>query len=117
MKRHNRGPTLLAALGISIMLAALALHWWRPALYPVEWSVQCIGAAIAFAGFYAMDPTRAKDGGGFLVDAGTKIVAVIRTGKRASDPVVTVTKADDESPAPPPSNPVRFVTGPDDGVL
>ncbi len=100
-RRHSVGPALLAALGIAVMLTGIGLHWWRPDIHhEVEWVPQLIGAAIAFAGFYAMDPSRAKDGGGFLVDAGTRIVGVIRTGQRASDPVVTVTKSDEASSAP-----------------
>lgn len=92
-RKRNVGPTLLAVVGILVMLTGMAFHYWRPDLYPIEWSVQLIGASLAFAGFYAMDSTRAKDGGNFLVDAGTKIIGVIRTGQRATDPVVTVTKS------------------------
>ena len=92
-RKHNVGPTILAALGILVMLAGMAFHFWRPDLYPIEWSVQFIGAAIAFVGFYAMDPTRAKDGGGFLIDAGTRIIAVVRNGRRATDAIVPVPQA------------------------
>lgn len=97
-RRRTLGPTLLAVIGILVMLIGLGLHWWNPAEHRLEWIPQIVGASIAFAGFYGMDPTRAKDGGGFLVSAGTKIIAQIRTGDRATDPVVTVTKA--EVPAP-----------------
>lgn len=109
-RRPRLGPTLLAAVGISVMLTGIALHWWRPDRHTeVEWVPQLIGAAIAFAGFYAMDPRGAKDGGGFLIDAGTKIVGVIRTGKRATDPIVTVTKAVDAPRTPTVELPIAAV--------
>jgi hypothetical protein len=99
-RKRNAGPTLLAVVGILVMLTGMAFHFWRPDLYPLEWSVQLIGAAIAFAGFYAMDSTRAKDGGNFLIDAGTRIVGVIRTGgRRNTDPPV-LTPVTPATPAP-----------------
>src|SRR5687767_6475491 len=91
-RRRPIGPALLATVGIAVMLTGLLLHWWRPDRHELEWIPQLVGAAIAFAGFYAMDPKGAVGGGDFLVSAGTKIIGVVRTGSRASDPVVTVTK-------------------------
>jgi hypothetical protein len=104
-RRHSTGAILLVVIGIAVMLTGMALHWWKPDQYPLEWAVQLIGAAMAFAGFYRMDPDGAKDGGGFLVDAGTKIVGVISTGGRRSTdpPVVTpaaVVPAEPGVPAP-----------------
>ena len=111
-RKHNVGPTLLAAIGILVMLTGLGLHWWFEAhgqTHTLEWIPQFIGAAIAFAGFYAMDPSRAKDGGGFLIDAGTRIVGLIRPGgRRATDPVVVTPAAVapvDELELPPPAAP------------
>lgn len=84
-RRRAIGPALLATVGIVVMLTGIGLHWWRPDRHAeVEWIPQLIGAAIAFAGFYGMDPKGAKDGGAFLVDAGTRIVGVIRPGGRRS---------------------------------
>lgn len=115
-RKHNVGPTILAAIGVLVMLTGLGLHWWRPDRHAIELIPQFIGAAIAFVGFYAMDPSRAKDGGGFLVDAGTKIVGVIRTGKRASDPVVTVTKSVEQPGAPAVEIPIEAIDAPADDI-
>lgn len=102
-RRRQTGPLVLVVIGVSIMLIGIGLHWWYEAhgqKHTLEWIPQFIGAAIAFAGFYGMDPTRAKDGGAFLLDAGTRIVAVIRPGgRRATDPpVVTPTATTAEMP-------------------
>lgn len=101
-RRHAVGAVLLAVIGIAVMLTGMALHFWKPDLYQLEWSVQLIGAAIAFAGFYAMDPKGAKDGGGFLVDAGTRILSVVREGRRATDPIVVKEVPVDPSQQPSP---------------
>jgi hypothetical protein len=127
-RKRNVGPILLAALGVGIMLTGLALHWWKPDIHDLEWIPQLVGAVIAFVGFYAMDPDGALKGGGFIVEAGTKIIAVIRTGNRASDPVVTVTKEVEPSepptvsvalpaPAEPLSNPVQWKDGKEEGTI
>lgn len=108
-RRHSVGPTLLATIGIAVMLIGIGLRWWRPDRYTeIEWVPQLIGAAIAFVGFYAMDPRGAKDGGAFIVDAGTRIVSVIRGGRRATDPPVVTPTAEVPIAAielPPPEQP------------
>jgi hypothetical protein len=95
-RRRAVGPVLLAATGIAVMLTGIGLHWWNPDRHgQIEWIPQLIGAAIAFVGFYGMDPKGAKDGGAFIVDAGTRIVGMIQPGGRRSTdaPVMTPTAA------------------------
>lgn len=109
-KRHRAiGPVLLATLGILVMLTGLGLHWWSEAhgqAHKLEWIPQLIGAAIAFAGFYGMDPKGAKDGGTFILDAGTRIVGAIRPGgRRSTDPPVVTPAAVAVGTAPAPDIP------------
>lgn len=95
-RRRAIGPILLATIGIAVMLTGLALHWWAEArgqAHTLEWIPQFIGAVIAFAGFYRMDPKGAKDGGTFILDAGTRIVGLIQPGGRRSTDTPVVTPA------------------------
>lgn len=108
-RRRQIGPILLATLGVLVMLTGLGLHWWSEAhgvAHKLEWIPQLIGAAIAFVGFYGMDPKGAKDGGAFIIDAGTRIVGAIRPGgRRSTDPPVmtpAVVPTEDEAPLTPP---------------
>lgn len=111
-RRQPFGAILLATLGILVMLIGMALHWWRPDQYALEWGVQGIGAVMAFAGFYDMNPNRAKDGGSFVVDKGLQIWGAVRPGgRRATDPpVITPVAPPDAAPVldemelPPPSS-------------
>lgn len=101
-RRQPLGAILLATIGILVMLTGIGLHWWRPEQHSkVEWIPQLIGAAIAFVGFYGMDPKGAKDGGAFIIDAGTRIVGLVRPGgRRATDPPV-ITPVDTTLPPVP----------------
>jgi hypothetical protein len=90
IEQHQTGAKVLATIGVLILVAGLVLHWWRPDVYRLEMLPIIIGSALAFAGFYAMDPAASKDGGGFFVDQSVKILGAIRLGRRASDPVVAV---------------------------
>lgn len=103
-RRRSLGPVLLATIGIAVMLTGLGLHWWAEAhgqAHRLEWIPQFIGATIAFVGFYSMDPNRAKDGGSFILDAGTRIAGVIRPGGRRSTDAPVVTPALVPAPEPP----------------
>jgi hypothetical protein len=100
-RRRALGPALLATVGILVMLTGIGLHWWNPERHgEIEWIPQLIGAAIAFVGFYGMDPKGAKDGGAFIVDAGTRIFGMVQPGgRRATDPpVVTPVQPVDGTP-------------------
>lgn len=91
-RRRRTGPLILVIIGVSIMLAGIGLHWWyeyRGLAHQLEWVPQLIGASIAFAGFYAMNPTRALGGGGFLVESGVKVLGIIRgNGRRSTDAMI-----------------------------
>jgi hypothetical protein len=110
-RRRAIGPVLLATIGVAVMLTGIGLHWWAEArgqAHTLEWIPQFIGATIAFAGFYRMDPKGAKDGGAFILDAGTRIVGMIQPGGRRSTdaPIVTqpVAVPVDELELPPPAS-------------
>jgi hypothetical protein len=75
--------TSLAVLGLVIVLIELSRYWL--AEHPIHpWPVM-IGGAIAIFGAYLLDPKATRGGTGLVVDRFTKVVAVIRTGRRATD--------------------------------
>jgi hypothetical protein len=103
-KRGSVGLVLMAIVGILVMLGGIGIHWYfesRGQPHKLEWIPQLVGASIAFAAFYAMDAKKAEGAGGFLLNAGVRILAVIRTGKRDDDPVITVSQGPAPSANPP----------------
>jgi hypothetical protein len=87
------GP--LFAAGLLIMAIEYALHVYghfRGSEYRIGMGPIGIGAVLTFIGWFWLNKKDALDGGRFIVDAFTNVVGVIRSGRRASDPVVAVTK-------------------------
>lgn len=88
MTRHvarNLAGTSLALLGLAIVLVELARYWrFDHPIHP--WPV-IIGGSIAVFGAYVLDPKTTQGGGTFIVDQASRIVAVIRTGRRSTDAV------------------------------
>lgn len=88
MTRHiarNVAGTLLALLGLVIVLVELSRYWLID--HPIHpWPV-IIGGSIAVFGAYVLDPKTTQGGGTFIVDQASRIVAVIRTGRRSTDAV------------------------------
>lgn len=75
--------TSLAVLGLVIVLIELARYWI--AEHPIHpWPI-IIGGSIAVFGAYLLDPKATRDGTDLVVDRFTRVVAVIRTGRRATD--------------------------------
>lgn len=90
----------LGALGVLIVVATLAFHFWLHVARPGEaheflYFPTVAGAVIGWWGFYWADSRRAQEGGGFLLNAAERL-RTIRLGRRESDAVAVV-----EPPAPP----------------
>lgn len=131
MTHRNRqiGGTALTILATVIALSEVALRIYA-AIYVRQYSpsyvMLSIAVVIGFTGLYTLDPSRAKDGGRFLVDNAIRVIQVLRIGRRKDDPLAVVVAdqngntaeiavptiaANDEQPLPKPEDvPVRRVT-------
>jgi hypothetical protein len=90
MKRpRNLFAHAIAALGGGIVLTELFRYWAYD--HTMEGGVIAIGFTIAFVGAYMADRKGALEGGGFIVDSATRIIAVVRSGRRSTDTAVVVT--------------------------
>jgi hypothetical protein len=114
-KARTHVGVLLAGVGILIMLAHLGLHVWQPVRYPLEAGVVAIAFIIGFVGAYLLDPKEAEDGGGFLVNSAVSIIGVVRSGRRATDPIV-VQKAVEQATEPGDPVPPLDATDEESGV-
>lgn len=97
MKRY--AAPLLAGGALATILTELLRYWiadHRP-----EWWVLSVAALFGFLGFYMINPAGAKDAFGFATDQAVKVIGVVRSGRRATDPVVAVTEV--VAPVDPPS--------------
>ena len=90
----------IAGLGGVIVLVELFRHWRTG--HAMEGSVIGVGCLFGFIGAYMADRKGALEGGGFIVDATTRIIAVVRSGRRSTDSIV-VQKAAPSPPATPPA--------------
>jgi hypothetical protein len=91
-----------AALGTLIILVEVARNWIGN--HRIEGWVVAIGAAFGFIGFYLLDSTGALTAFGFLRDSTVQIIGVVRSGRRATDPIVpqvSVAPAPTDPAAPP----------------
>lgn len=89
----------LALLGVAIILGEIVRNWMFG--HRIEAWVVAIGCGFGFFGFYGMDSKRAKDAFGFAVDNSVKVIGVVRSGRRSTDPVVAVTETVPAKPAAP----------------
>jgi hypothetical protein len=84
----------LGALGVLIVVATLAFHFWLHVARPGEaheflYFPTVAGAVIGWWGFFWADSKRSLEGGGFLVSAAERL-RLARAGRRDTDPVVAV---------------------------
>lgn len=100
---------ILAVVGVAIILTEVARNWFWD--HRIEAWVIAIGSAFGFVGFYLLSPASALVAFGFLRDSTVQIITVVRSGRRASDPIVTQV-----TPAPPPLAPIAPVTPAADGA-
>lgn len=106
MRRHLGRAfvgVVLGAIGIAIVLIELLRKWigvdpTGPHLVPVA-----IGAVFFVYGSYLLWPKPTKAAVTFIVDQGTRIVRVVRTGRRSTD-MVAIT--DDGEVHPPVAVPI-----------
>lgn len=88
-RRKRRYFTALATLGVIVLMVELCLNWFYQR--PIEWMPVLIGMVIALAGFWGLDSRKAHAAGDFIADTAINVLAVLRTGRRATDGVVAVT--------------------------
>lgn len=75
----------LALLGLAIVLVELARYWRVD--HPIHPTPVIVGGVVALFGAYVLDPKTTRGGGTFIVDQTSRIIAVIRTGRRSTDMV------------------------------
>lgn len=95
-KPRPRMGVAIVFVGFFFMTGEVARLWAFDT--PVHPWVLAIGAFFAFAGYFIREPTRALQGGAFVVNSTIGIVSVIRTGRRATDPLVQVPIVTGETP-------------------
>lgn len=99
---RNYAAWLLDLLGVAIIMGEVFRNWFWG--HQMEWWVVLVGATFGFVGFYLTNPPGAITAGTFIVDSGVKIIGVVRSGRRASDPVVPQVVAPPMvKPEPPPA--------------
>lgn len=81
--RRPKSGYALIAVALAIESVELGKYWLTG--HPLHVPPQIIAAVIGFIGFYIRNPKQTKDGAMTIVDLGTRLIAVVRTGKRAGD--------------------------------
>jgi hypothetical protein len=84
----------LGFLGVLIVVASAAAAFWllfhdAHGVPLLLYFTTLVGAVLGWWGFYWADSRRSLEGGGFLVSAAERL-RTTRTGRRDTDPVVTV---------------------------
>lgn len=96
----NRPKSGYALIALAIVIEGIELARYWLINHPLHIPPQAIAGVIGFVGFYIRNPRQTKEGAMILVDIGTRIIGVIRTGKRAGDvKVVELNGEKDESQA------------------
>lgn len=93
-----------AAIGTIVVLSEVAMHFVAEVSsikYEMNHVVLLVGAILGFVGFFMLDRKGAEEGGGFLVNSATRIIGVIRTGRRSDDIAVVVDDPTGVIPAAP----------------
>lgn len=105
MKRHPIGQTvaglLLATIGIAIVLIELARNWLGfdptgPHMLPLS-----IGAVFFVFGSYLCVPRTTKAAVTFIVDQSTRVIRVVRTGRRSTDMMAITDSGEIKAPIVP----------------
>jgi hypothetical protein len=87
---------LFALLGVITLLVELVRYWM--AGHVIHAAPVCIGCLFGFTGFFILNPTRAKEGAGIVVDSTVRVIGVVRSGRRSTDtPVVVKTTTEDKT--------------------
>lgn len=94
----TRAGIILATLGVSTLVIELGLYWLSPYTFGQPHAIHAppvlIGCVLGFVGFYLLDPHGALEGGRFLVQSATGVLAIVRGGaKRPGDVVIGKTEA------------------------
>lgn len=97
--RHRWASTIsggaFALLGVITLLVELVRYWM--AGHVIHAAPVCIGCLFGFTGFFILNPTRAKEGAGIVVDSTVRVIGVVRGGRRSTDaPIVVSTKQEDK---------------------
>jgi protein-S-isoprenylcysteine O-methyltransferase Ste14 len=99
--RHRWATTItgvtFALLGVVTLLIELLRYWLTD--HAIHAAPVCIGCLFGFVGFFAISPTRAKEGAGIVVDSTVRVIGVVRGGRRSTDtPVVVARKNTEDKP-------------------
>jgi len=87
------GGLFLVSIALLIALAEIAIHLYGKLTghhYDIGHIDMFVALVIGFVGMYVLSPKGAKDGGQFLVNNTIRVIQVIRSGRRKSDPVTAV---------------------------
>lgn len=85
-----------ALLGVVTLLIELLRYWLTD--HAIHAAPVCIGCLFGFVGFFLINPARAKEGAGVVVDSTVRVIGVVRGGRRSTDTpvVVAAQKAEDK---------------------
>jgi hypothetical protein len=86
------GGLCLIVFALSMLSLEIVLHTYatlNQRSYDLNHMVILMALILGFVGMYVLSPSKAKDGGRFIVDSTVKIVQVIRFGRRKNDAVMT----------------------------
>lgn len=87
------GGVTLVCIGVLIALSEVAVHIYGKVtgkMFDTGHVDLLIALVFGFVGMYVLSPKGAKDGGQFLVNSTVRVIQVIRSGRRRSDPVAAV---------------------------
>jgi hypothetical protein len=92
------GGSLLAGLGVAVLLVEVILsRWIRDD--GISWSTVAVGSIIGYVGFSLLNGRAARQQGQFLVDSTVRIVGTIRKG-RQTQVLTTITEPPQPDAAP-----------------
>ena len=87
------GGLFLVSIALLIALSEIAIHLYGKLTghkYDIGHVDLLVALVIGFVGMYILSPKGAKDGGQFLVNNTIRVIQVIRSGRRKTDPVSAI---------------------------
>jgi hypothetical protein len=82
---HRLGKAL-AGIGIMSLLIELERYWLYD--HPIHPQPIIVGSILGFTGFFIISSDKTVQGAKVLIDGGIGFVAALRSGRRATDPVI-----------------------------
>lgn len=95
-RAHLFFGTVLAIIGVVVILVELIFHWRNPSGYRIGLSAVAIGLSFFWFGWFMTRPKAATAGGSLwvsLVERLGAVVVKVRTGRRSGDVALVPVKA------------------------